>query len=115
MPIIKGYVTPLEDVKPGNRLNKDDLEGLEVALNIMEEANSKGIGSIITYIDIKDKRNYTLILEDEDKIVYLGDGKNLPAKMLYIPKMLEKEKGVEGEFFLNVDLNIKEPMFREKV
>lgn len=115
VPIIKGYLTPREDVKPGNRLNKDDLERLEVVLNIIEEANSKGIGDLITYIDIKDKKNYAIILEAEDKTVYLGDGKNLPAKMLYIPKMLEKEKGIEGEFFLNVDLNIKEPMFREKV
>ena len=115
VPIIKGYVTSLEEIKPGNRLNKDDLERLEVVLNIMEEANSKGIGNLITYIDIKDKRNYAIILESEDKTVYLGDGNNLPAKMLYIPKMLEKEKGIEGEFFLNVDLNIKEPMFRERV
>ena len=115
VPIIKGYVSSMEDIKPGNRLDKEDLERLEVVLNIIEEANSKGIGDLITYIDIKDKKNYAIILEAEDKTVYLGDGKNLPAKMLYIPKMLEREKGIEGEFFLNVDLNIKEPMFREKV
>ena len=114
-PILKGYVTPLEDVKPGNRLNKDDLERLEDVLSIIEEANSKGIGNLITHINIKDNKDYVLIMESEDKTVYLGDSKNLSTKMLYVKDMLQREKGIEGEFFLDVDLNIKDPMFREKV
>ena len=114
-PILKGYVTPLEDVKPGNRLNKDDLERLEDVLSIIEEANSKGIGNLITHINIKDNKDYVLIMESEDKTVYLGDSKKLSTKMLYVKDMLQREKGIEGEFFLDVDLNIKDPMFREKV
>ena len=56
-----------------------------------------------------------MVLESEDKTVYLGDSKNLSTKMLYVKDMLQREKGIEGEFFLDVDLNIKDPMFREKV
>lgn len=114
-PILKGYVTPLEDVKPGKRLNNDDLERLEDVLRIIEAANSKGIGELITNIDISSKKGYIIYLESEDKTVYLGDDKNLSTKMLYVKEMLEREKGIEGEFFLNFDLNVKDPMFREKV
>ena len=114
-PIIKGYVTHLEDIKPGNRLCKDDLERLEVVLRILETAESNGIENLITHIDVKDKKNYTLILESEDKTVYLGECSDLSTQMLYIKEMVEREKGFEGEFFVNMDLNTSNPVFREKV
>ena len=114
-PIVKGYVTPLEDVKPGKRLSKDDLERLETVLNIMENARLKGIDKLITHIDIKDKKDFILILESEDKTIYLGDCSDLNTQMLHIVKMLEREKGIEGEFFLNMNLNNSNPVFREKV
>lgn len=114
-PILKGYVTPLEEVKPGNRLNKDDLERLETVLKIIEAANSKGIGDLITHINIKNKKNYIMILESEDKTVYLGDCSDLSTQMLYVKEMLQREKNIEGEFFVDMDLNTANPVFREKV
>lgn len=114
-PILKGYVTPLEQVKPGNRLNKDDLERLKTVLNIIETANSQEISNLITQIDIQSKKDYKLILETEEKVVYLGDCSDLSTQMLYVKEMLEREKGVEGEFFVNMDLNTNNPVFREKV
>ena len=114
-PIIKGYVTSLEDVKPGNRLNKDDLERLEVVLSIIETANSNGIGDLITYIDVSNPKDYVMILETEDKTVYLGNCFDLSTQMLYVKEMIQREKGIEGEFFINMDLNNTNPVFREKV
>ena len=114
-PILKGYVTPLSQVKPGNRLNKEDLERLETVLNIMETASSNGIDNLISQIDIKDKDDYIMFLEEEDKTVYLGSCSNLSTQMLYVKKMIETEKGVEGEFFVNMDLNKGRTVFREKV
>ncbi len=114
-PIIKGYVTPLEDVKPGNRLNKDDLERLEVVLNIIETANSNGIGDLITHIDVSNSKDYVMILESEDKTVYLGNCLDLSTQMLYVKEMIQREKGIEGEFFIDMDLNNANPVFREKV
>lgn len=114
-PIIKGYVTPLEDVKPGNRLNKDDLERLEVVLNIIKNASINGIDKLITHISIKDKNNYTIFLESEGKTVYLGTCTDLSTQMLYIKEMLDWEKGIEGEYFVDMDLNKSYPVFREKV
>lgn len=114
-PILKGYVTPLEEVKPGNRLNKEDLERLETVLKILETAESKEIANLITQIDIQSKKNYIMILESEDKTVYLGDCSDLSTQMLYIKKMIQREKNIEGEFFVNMDLNNANPVFREKV
>lgn len=114
-PIIKGYVTPLEDVKPGKRLNKDDLERLETVLRILEIANSNGLENLITHIDIKNKKNYVMVMESEDKTVYLGNCSDLSTQMLYVKEMIQREKGIEGEFFIDIDLNTSKPVFREKV
>lgn len=114
-PIIKGYTTPLEDVKPGNRLCKDDLERLEVVLKIIETAQSSGIENLITQINIKNKKEYIMVLESEDKTVYLGNCTDLSTQMLYIKEMIQREKGIEGEFFIDMDLNTSNPVFREKV
>lgn len=114
-PILKGYVTSLEDIKPGNRLNKDDLERLEVVLNIIKNANDKGISNLITYIDIKDKKDYVMILESEDKTVYLGKCTDLSTQMLYVKEMIEREKNIEGEFYVDMDLNNSNPVFKESV
>lgn len=114
-PIIKGYATPLEEVKPGNRLNKEDLERLEVVLNIMETACSNDIDKLITQIDIQDGKNYKLIFDTENKIVYLGECQDLSTQMLFVKEMLEREEGIQGEFFVNMDLNKNNPVFREKV
>ena len=114
-PIIKNYSTPLEDIKPGNRLSKDDLEKLENVLAIIEIANANGLENMITYIDIKDAKDYVITIESEGKTIYLGDCSDLSTRMLYIKEMLERERGFEGEFYVNMDLNEGNPVFREKV
>lgn len=115
VPIIKGYKTPLEDIKPGKRLVKDDLEKLETVLNIIKNAEAKDIANLITYIDIKDKKNYCMYLESEDKKVYLGKCTDLSTQMLYVKEMIEREKNIEGSFYVNMDLNISNPVFKETV
>lgn len=114
-PILKGYVTPLEEIKPGNRLNKDDLERLEVVISIMKNASNNDLDKLITHIDVKDKKNFVVTLESEDKTVYLGECSDLSTQMLYIKEMVQREKGKEGEFYVNMDLNTSNPVFREKV
>lgn len=115
VPMLTGYLTPLDHVKPGNRLSKDDLERLKTVLNIMEVATSNGLDSLITKIDIKSKKNFILTIESEDKVVYLGECSDLSTQMLFIKEMLERENGIEGEFFIDMDLNTNKPVFREKV
>lgn len=114
-PILKGYVTPLEEVKPGNRLNKDDLERLDTVLKILEAAENKEIANLITQINIQNKKNYIMILESEDKTIYLGECSDLSTQMLYVKEMIKREKNIEGDFFVDMDLNTANPVFREKV
>lgn len=115
LPIISGYITANADLIPGNRLNNDDLENLEVVLKIRDTAKSNEILNLITEIDISDEDNYKIIFGNDDKVAYLGDGTNLSTKMLYVKAMLEQEQGKPGEIFVNIDLNTEYPFFRERV
>ena len=116
MPIIQGITTSENEVVPGNRLNNEDLEKLEDVIKIMDVAKENGLDGKVTSIDISDKNEYSIYLSEEKKKVHLGDSSNLSNKMLYVVAILEKEQGIEGEIFVNGDLNNKfQPYFREKV
>ena len=116
LPILKGYITSEEDILEGNRLCNDDLEKLETVIKIMQAIKDGEIEQSITSIDITNKQEYSVYIESEKKVIYLGDGSNLTDKILYVKAILEAEKENEGEIFLNGDLNNKfQPYFREKV
>lgn len=117
VPVIIGYNTPAEEIVEGNRLNETDLEKLNDVLKIMEATSSgeSEIDKLITQIDISDKNNYILDLSSEKKKIYLGDVTDLSTKVLWINKILKDEEKNEGIIYLNVNLNVEEPYFREKV
>lgn len=117
LPILIGYTTQAEEIVEGNRLNQEDLEKLNDVLKIMEATSSgeNDISKLINQIDIKDSNNYILDLKSEKKKVYLGDTTNLSTKALWINKFLKEEKKNEGIIYLNMNLNIDRPYFREKV
>jgi len=115
LPIIQGQETEGEKYIAGNRLCESDLEKLGTVIKIIEMAKVNEISDLITRIDISNSENYKIVFESEGKIAYLGDSVNLSTKMLHIKKILEKEKGIEGEIFVNVDLNTGYPTFRQKV
>lgn len=114
-PKISGYQTAQEDILPGNRLNAEDLKKLNTVIKIMAAAKNNEIDTLITTINIQDENNYTLYMEGEQKYAYLGDCTSLDTRMLYVKVMIEKEKDHAGEIFVNMDLNEKNPFFREKV
>lgn len=115
IPIITGYVTPVENIVPGNRLQTEDLKKMETVLKIMETAKSNEIEKMITKIDISDEKNYTLILEGEGKTAYLGDASNINTRIQYLKLVIEKEQGKRGEVFINKDVNTDGAIFREEV
>lgn len=114
VPIIEGYTTSGDSIIVGNRLNDEDLEKLGTVLKIVESANVNDIGNFITRINISDKQNYTIVLEGEKKKAYLGDASNLSTRMLYVKAILTEERGIEGEIFVNGDLNKNNVYFRRK-
>ena len=104
-----------DEIVPGNRLCENDLEKLNTVLRITASARTNQFDSLITSINIEDSNNYTLYLDTEQKTVYLGDCTNLDTRMLYVKAILDKEKGIAGEIFVDMNLNEKYPFFRQKV
>lgn len=115
IPAIEGFLTPEEEIHPGNRLCSEDLQRLDQVLQIMKSAESNGIAKYVTKINISDKQDYILELKSEKKIVHMGNNMNLSTKMLYVVSILEDNKGVEGEIFVNTDLSNKGATFRKKI
>ena len=112
---IRGYKTTEDNIKPGNRLIKEDLNKLNDVAIITDTAKNSGINAQITSINIENQNEYSLYMESEKKTVHIGSIINLDTKMLYLQVMLEKEKDNEGEIFLNIDFKTKNPYFKEKV
>ena len=115
MPAIVGISTPEEELHEGQRLISEDLVKLGEVLQIMESANANELVDLITKIDISNRQDYILTLEKEKKAIHLGDVSNLSTKMAYVKKILNEEKGVEGEILVNTELTNKRAVFREKV
>lgn len=115
-PILQGIVTTEEQVVVGNRLSNEDLERLEDVIKIMNAAKEYNLDTKVTSIDISNKNEYSIYLEEEKKKVHLGDNSNLTNKMLYVNSILEEEKGKAGDIFVNGDLNNKFKIyFRESL
>ena len=115
-PIIYGTSTSEEEISPGKRLNNDDLEKLEDIIKITNIAKENNIYDKITSIDISNKNDYIIYMEQEQKNVHLGDNSNISNKILYVSAILEQEKEHAGDIYVNGDLNNKfQPYFREKL
>ena len=113
---ILGITTPEDQIAAGNRLNEEDLEKLEDVLKMTAVMTENNLNDKVTSIDIKDKNEYIIYLEEEQKTVHIGDSSNLNNKILYILAILEAEKGKKGDIYVNGDLNNKfQPYFRESV
>lgn len=116
LPIIQGISTNEEDVVPGNRLNNEDLKRLETVIKIINAAKENELDSKVTSIDISKENDYSIYIQEENKKVHLGDGTNISNKILYVLAIIQQEKGVAGDIYVNGDLNNKfQPYFREKV
>ena len=115
VPVLQGQVTEDANLICGKRLDKKDLKKLSKVLEIMELAVANELDGLITRVDITNDQNYKLALESEGKIVYLGDCTNLSTRMLNVKAIVEREKGIEGEIFVDMDLNVSYPTFRQKV
>ena len=116
LPVIQGISTEQEQIVEWNRLNIEDLEKLETVIQIMNICKSYDLDKKVSTIDISNKNNYTIYMEQEKKTIYLGDESNLNNKMLYVPTILNENKDKEGTIYLNGDLNGNfKPRFREKV
>ena len=116
LPVIMGITTPQEQIVAGNRLNDEDLEKLETVIQIMNICKSYELDKKVSSIDITNKSDYIMYMEEEKKTIHLGSDSNLTNKMLYVPSILKENQGKEGTIYLNGNINGDfKPRFREKV
>ena len=115
VPILQGLQTTEEKFIPGNRLDTEDLEKLTVVLKIIEIVQVNEMQEKLLRIDISNKNDYKIIFEEEGKIAHLGDNSNLETKILYVKALIEDNKNIRGEIFVNMDLNQHNPYFRKEV
>lgn len=113
VPTIQGMNFVDEKFKVGNRISNDDLMKLDKILKIFNYCKYNNIESKITNIDVGNTSNYTLYFEEDNKIAYLGDVSNLSERILWLKKILQKEKDYKGEIFINGDLKEEKVYFRE--
>ena len=116
LPTIQGISTEAEQIVEGNRLNTEDLGKLESVIQIMNICKNYELDKKISAIDITNKNNYIIYMDEEKKIINLGDESNLSTKMLYVPTILKENEGKEGTIYVdgNINNNFK-PRFKEKV
>lgn len=114
VPTIKGLSFVKENIELGKRVNNEDLGRLETIFKIINYCKYNNIQSKISSINVSDDKNYILYFEADKKTVYIGDASTLSERILWLKTILEKEKGNEGEIFINGDLNRDKVYFREK-
>ena len=112
---IKGFTTPEDQIQPGNIINEEDLVRIQIFNKILKGASNYSIQDKFTGADISDSSNFIIYCENDKKSISFGDDKMIDTKMLYIKAILDKESGNEGEIFVNMDLNNKNPYFKQKV
>ena len=116
LPVIQGISTEQEQIVEGNRLNTEDLEKLETVIRIFNISQKYDLDKKISGINIENKNNYIIYMNEEKKTIYLGNESNLSNKMLYLSPILQETQGKEGIIYLNGDFNNNfNPIFREKV
>ena len=116
-PVIIGLSTDCSSLSIGNskiRLNEEDLEKIEILNNIISTLKSNGVENKITTIDVENKEDIILQLDEEQKSVHIGNGEDLNTRVLYIKKILETESGRSGIIYVNGDLDESYVYFKEQ-
>ena len=113
LPIITGFSTTNEEIKAGNRLNKEDLQKLDDVIKIMETSKNTPLANIITAVDISGSSDYKLTVANEGKIIRMGTMTNINIKLQMAGKVFEAEKGKIGEIYFQEDG--KKAIFKEDV
>ena len=113
LPIITGFSTTNEGIKPGNRLNTEDLQKLDDIIKIIETSRNTPLANIITEIDISDFTDYKLTVASKNKTIKMGQMTNINIKLQMAGKVFEAEEGKTGEIYFQDDG--KKAIFKEDV
>lgn len=101
--LLKGHQTNLETLQLGERLNEKDLSKFNDLIKIIDAIENNTVGAELKSINITDTNNYILEFKEENKIIMLGDTKDLSAKMTWINFFVTQNKNQGGTIYLNSD------------
>lgn len=110
---ILGYST--ENIREQKKLTDDDIKKLNEVREFLKAFESYNIKDKITSIDIRNDSDYLIYMQNDGKVIHFGDYSNSSTKVMYIKAVLEKEEGNQGEIYVNMDLNKKNPYFKQNV
>lgn len=109
--VLLGFSTDLSNIKSNDSLNDSDLKKLKIVEKIVDTAEEYIGANLIKRMDISDPENYTIYLDTEGKVAYLGNESNLNLKFVYIKAILKEQAGKTGEIFVNIDFNNEEDVY----
>lgn len=101
--IIKGCTTDFSQMTEGERIDEKDISGFNDLIKIVDAIRNNNIDTKLKSIDVTDETNYILELPDEQKIVMLGDTKDLSSKMAWINYFIKQYGNQKGTIYLNSD------------
>lgn len=117
-PVIKSAKTDFADLRAQDkttRLCESDLNSLGNVLKVISIMKDYEMDSYIIEFDISNTDDLQVKLNQNDKIVHLGDCTDLNTRILYLKEILKDTKGEKGEIFINGNLNEDYIYFREDV
>lgn len=114
VPVLIGLESLKNEIKEGQRLLESDLYKINTTLKILNYLNNNNISNEVSSIDLTDTSNYTINMDKDNKIIYLGDASNISERMNLLKTILEREKGKKGKIFMNGDPNKSDVYFREE-
>lgn len=101
--LLKGHKTNLKTLEVGARLNEEDLSKFNDLIKIIDATQNNTVGAELSTINITEAHNYILEFKEENKIIMLGDTKDLSAKMTWINFFMTQNKNQGGTIYLNSD------------
>lgn len=102
-PIIRGTLTDIYKLNPGDRILQEDLEKFNDLIKITDGIKNHNIEQKLSTIDISDDNNYKIEFTSEKKKIMLGDTSNLSTKMEWIRYFMEETKTQAGTIYLNTE------------
>lgn len=117
LPIITG-ITPKDIVKGftlGELVDADDPIKIQKITNIFSLISKNDLVLDIQTIDVSDKDNVNITIDDGSKTIKFGDLSNMNAKIVYLKEILEHTKEKKGTIIMDSADDDLKPIFSENI
>lgn len=115
IPIVRG-INPVDSTQGfivGEMLNSDDSIKVQRVSNLLNLIEKNELNIKISEIDVNEKDNVTVMINNGDIKINFGDMSNMNIKIPFLPKILEDKQGKKGIINMNSDSDDIQPIFSE--